>query len=361
MNQINHYPKIGLFIEVQDGKPLASSLELISIAQQLKEKLAGRIEAFVIGENTDEVAHTLISYGTDKVWKFEATAIAAYMEDVLAEIVAKAIELTKPELLLGSATNLGRSLFPRIAVKLRTGLTADCTELDIDSQKNLVQVRPAMSGSTMARIITPAHRPQMATIRPGVYPQPDKIAGHGGEIALLPALSRRESKIELLYEMKHSEAHLVNFNTDIVVAAGRGIQEARNLQLVRQFASLLGGSFGVTRALVDASWVDYQYQIGLTGKTVSPKVYIACGISGAIQHRVGIQNSATIIAINKDPKAMIFNFADYGIVGDLCEVLLAISNRIKAGLSNNKTRWFRDVSDIVKRAGIGNNKINGCR
>jgi electron transfer flavoprotein alpha subunit len=359
MIQNNRYPKIGLFIEADYGKPVASSLELISVARRLKEKSTGKIETLVIGADSEAIARTLLSYGVDKVWRLESGAIAPYMEDVFAEIIVKAVGLIKPEIFLGSATNLGRALFPRAAVKLRTGLTADCIGLDIDSQGNLVQIRPALGGSAMARIITPVHRPQMATIRPGVYPQPEKIANHDGAIALIPDLPKLKSQIELLDEIRRPEVRPLNLNAEIVVSAGRGIQKPQNLELVRQFASLLGGDFGVTRALVDACWIDYRYQIGLTGKAIAPKVYIACGISGAVQHRVGIGNSATIIAINKDPQAPIFKYANYGIVGDLFEVLPAISAKLKAKSSNKKTRWLGDVGDILKRTGIGNNQIDG--
>lgn len=323
------YSKIGLFIEAWQGEPAPSSLELISIAQILNAKLAGEIEALVVGENTEAVARQLILYGVDRVWKMECTGIAPYMEDVFAERLALLVEAAQPDILLGSATPLGRSVFPRVAVKLGTGLTADCTELELDNQQKLVQIRPAMGGNTLARIITPAHYPQMATVRPGVYPLPNP-KDYQGEVIPFDGPAKLLSGLALLDEVRYHQGEAANLEAEIVIAAGRGVKTPQNLERIQQFAFGVGAGFGVTRALVDEGWIDYRYQIGLTGKTVAPKVYIACGISGAVQHQIGIRNSGTIVAINQDPQAMIFDYADYGVVGDLFEVLPAVMERLKA-------------------------------
>lgn len=323
-------PGICIFIEVSDGKLQNSSLELLSISKKLNITLNSGIEAILVGSNIKNLAAQVLAYGADKVWVIDNPEAISYQEDVIIRLLTLALKKIKPAIFLGSATVLGRSVFPRIAVKLETGLTADCTELDIDEKTNkLVQVRPAFGGNLMAKILTPHYRPQMATIRPGVFELPEIENTNTGEIEFLKDISAPGSDFELISDERQITNAVNLSDAEIIVSAGLGIQHPKNLELIRQFAGFLGGAFGVTRGVVEAGWIDSTYQIGLTGKTVRPKIYIACGISGAIQHQVGIRNSDTIIAINNDPNAMIFDIADYGIVHDLFEVIPAIVEDLK--------------------------------
>jgi electron transfer flavoprotein alpha subunit len=314
---------ICLFIEAENSIIAKPSLQLVSIAKELDRRLMKGVNALIIGEGTDEIAAELINYGVDIVWAIEDAQVRPYMEDTLVELVTLALRKIEPEIFLGGATILGRSLFPRIAVRLETGLTADCMELELDPDNNLIQIRPASGDSLVAKIITPARRPQMATVRPGIFSLPLK-GNYQGKVIQLPNEDIAGSKLNLVDSQENDIRLDCLEEAKIIVAAGRGFLAPGNLELGRRFAACLGGAFGVTRAIVDEGWIDYPYQIGLSGKIVAPKLYIACGISGAVQHRVGIRNSQTVIAINNDPQAGIFDIADYGIVGDLFQVIPAI-------------------------------------
>jgi electron transfer flavoprotein alpha subunit len=318
---------ICLFIEAENGKIIKSSLELVSIAEKLNGRLKSGVNAIFVGEGTSEIASELITYGVDIIWTVEDSNVQPYMEDMLIDIVTLALRKIKPEIFLGSATTLGRSIFPGIAVRLATGLTADCTGLELDPDNNLIQIRPASGGSLMAKIITPEHRPQMATVRPGTFSLPLKN-DHKGKVIQLSNDRIAGSKIKNGGSQTNDIWLDCLEEAEIIVAAGRGFLASDNLELGRKFAACLGGAFGVSRAIVDEGWIDYPYQIGLSGKSVAPKLYIACGISGAIQHQVGIKNSQIVIAINNDPEASIFDIADYGIVGDLFQVIPAIMEEL---------------------------------
>jgi electron transfer flavoprotein alpha subunit len=240
----------------------------------------------------------------------------------------------RPEIVLAGATPIGRSFFPRVAAKLWTGLTADCTSLEIDKETgNLLQVRPAFGGNIMATILCPNNRPQMATVRPRVMKRGRYDEGKKGDIIHVDAqgLSSRTRVVETVREVSEIAVNLQE--VDIIVSGGRGLGDARGFKLLEKLAEVLGGAVGASRAAVDEGWVPYSHQVGQTGKTVCPKIYIACGISGAVQHLVGMQSSDIIIAINKNPDAPIFNVATYGIVGDVYEIVPMLIKKIKEAKS----------------------------
>jgi electron transfer flavoprotein alpha subunit len=273
----------------------------------------------------------LISRGADNVFLVEAEELENFQDEPYTNILVELIQRYKPEIFLCGATSIGRALISRVAVKIKTGLTADCTGLDIDlSKKILLQTRPAFGGNIMATIITPNHRPQMATVRHKVFEEakPDRnrrgrIIKENFEKRFLFSRTRLLDIVEEITEIKNlSEA-------DIIVSGGRGLQRGENFKLIEDLAKVLDGAVGASRAAVDSGWISYSHQVGQTGRTVCPKLYIAVGISGQIQHLVGMQSSKVIVAINKDPYAPIFKVATYGIVGDLFEVLPFLTRRLK--------------------------------
>jgi electron transfer flavoprotein alpha subunit len=273
----------------------------------------------------------LIAYGADKVYLLDDPALAQSQEDLYTGQLVKLIRQHKPEVVVAGATSLGRSFVPRVAAILRTGLTADCTGLEIDPEsKLLLQTRPTFGGNIMATIICQAKRPQMATVRPRVFKKTAPDRGKKGQII----------KVDLDKEGVTSRTKLLRFvadvtekvkleDADIIVSGGRGLGKAENFKLLEELASVLGAALGSSRPPVDEGWIPYSHQVGQTGKTVSPKLYIACGVSGAVQHLAGMQTSDIIVAINDDPNAPIFEIATYGIVGDLFKVVPILIQRLK--------------------------------
>lgn len=279
---------------------------------------------------TDHDAKELVRWGADKVFHCEETGFQAFNDEPYAALLSKLITEQKPEIVLTGATPIGRSFFPRVAAKLRAGLTADCTSLEIDPEtKNLLQVRPAFGGNIMATIFCPHARPQMATVRPRVMKRGTYDESLTGEIIKVTAkgIASRTKVVETVKEVSELAINLQDAN--IIVAGGRGMGNEKGFQLLHDLAEVLGASVAASRAAVDEGWIPYRHQVGQTGKTVSPKLYIACGISGAVQHLVGMQSSDVIIAINKNPDAPIFNVATYGIVGDANEIVLMLTKKIK--------------------------------
>ena len=321
-----------LYAEHREGVLSSVVKEIIGVARQLKESIDKPIYAILLGQDVQHIAEEMLEYGVDEVWMRQDPALGDFAEDVQAEVVTSILEEMKPEIFLGGGTIVGRSLLPRVAVKLETGLTADCTELTIDEETKLLrQTRPAFGGSIMATILTQSHRPQMATVRHKVMKEAEKIEGEPkGKIVSVDHIPVPKARIEVL-EFVKEEGETVNIvEADFIVSAGRGIQDPKNVGLIAKLANAVGGALGASRAVVDAGWVPYSHQVGQTGKTVNPVVYIACGISGAIQHLAGMKSSDIIIAINRDPNAPIFDVADYGIVGDLFEVVPELIKQIEA-------------------------------
>ncbi|OAQ21135.1 electron transfer flavoprotein subunit alpha/FixB family protein [Thermosulfurimonas dismutans] len=323
-------PKVWVFVEQEEGKAHPVSWELLGKARELAEALSGEVEALVLGQGVELIAKEAITYGAERVYMIDDPVLEYYRNETYAHGVIKLCEKYRPEILLLGATTMGRDLAGSIATALETGLTADVTGLEIDPEtKNLIMTRPAFGGNIMASILCPDHRPQMSTVRPRTFPLPEKDETRQGEIVREDlGLSENEVKVKRVGFIPKEKTVNLEY-ADVVVSGGRGLGGPEGFKLLRELAELLDGEVGASRAVVDAGWIDYEYQVGQTGKTVRPRVYIACGISGAIQHRVGMQNSDLIIAVNTDPEAPIFRIADLGIVGDLYEVLPELIEAIK--------------------------------
>lgn len=317
------YKNVWVYIEVADGKPRSVSLELLGEGRKLADAMGEKLAAVLMGENVEAVTTELFANGADQVYLTQAPELAHYNTDGYTKVMAELINAYKPAVLLLGATNDGRDLGPRLACRLGTGLTADCTGLGIDEQTGLVAwTRPAFGGNIMATILCPEHRPQMGTVRPSVFKKPTPDYGRNGEIIRFnSSVKAQDIRTKLLDVIKVCTASCNLEEADIIVSGGRGMCKPENFTLVEELAAALGGSVGASRAAVDAGWKPHMHQVGQTGKTVGPKVYIACGISGAIQHVAGMSSSDVVIAINKDPDAPIFGIADYGVVGDAMEVL----------------------------------------
>jgi electron transfer flavoprotein alpha subunit len=320
---------VWVFAEQREGKIAGVSLELLGAGRGLAEKLGTDLSAVLFG-GTDHDAKELVRWGADKVFHCDEPNFQAFNDEPYAALLSKLITEQKPEIVLTGATPIGRSFFPRVAAKLRAGLTADCTALEIDPEtKNLLQVRPAFGGNIMATIFCPHARPQMATVRPRVMKRGTYDEARSGEIIKVSAkgIASRTKVIETVKEVSELAINLQDAN--IIVAGGRGMGGEKGFQLLLELAEVLGASVAASRAAVDEGWIPYRHQVGQTGKTVGPKLYIACGISGAVQHLVGMQSSDIIIAINKNPEAPIFNVATYGIVGDASEIVPMLTKKIK--------------------------------
>ena len=320
---------VWVFAEQKKGVVQSVAFELLGKARELADKLNTEVAAVLLGDGVAKQADELIHRGADKVYLVEAKELKNFQDEPYTEVLVKLIQKYKPNILLSGATSIGRSLIARVAINIKAGLTADCTGLDIDPEKNiLLQTRPAFGGNIMATIISPNYRPQMATVRHKVMKeaQPDK--SRKGEVIKesfdKKVLVSRTKVLDIVDDIT-SAVNLTE--ADIIVSGGRGIREAKNFALIEELAKVLGAAVGASRATVDAGWIPYSHQVGQTGRTVCPKIYIACGISGQIQHLVGMQSSKIIVAINSDPSAPIFKVATYGIVGDVFEVVPALTKK----------------------------------
>jgi len=324
------YKGMWVFAEQRGGKVVPVAYELLGEGRRLADALQTELCAVLLGTGLDEEAKALIAAGADKVYLYEDPLLNEFHEDAYADVLAELINGHKPEIVLAGATSIGRAFVPIVASRVRTGLTADCTMLGVDLEKRmLLQTRPAFGGNIMATIVCPGYRPQMATVRPGVMKRAASDPSRKGEIIKSSPASPLTSMTKLL-DVIEEAGHTVNLSeAEIIVAGGRGMGDEKGFNLLKELADALGGVMGASRAAVDAGWIPYPHQIGQTGRTVSPKIYFACGISGAIQHLAGMQSSDVIIAINKDASAPIFSVADYGIVGDVFEVLPLLTKAVK--------------------------------
>ena len=326
----SEYKGIWVFAEQKDGVIEGVALELLGEARKLAANLGTEVSAVLLGENLGNAAKELIAYGADYVYSIDNPTLAKYNDELYADIITKLIKDNKPDIVLFGATIYGRSLAPRISSRIGTGLTADCTILEIDPEKKiLLQTRPAFGGNLMATIVCPNHRPQMATVRPKVMKAIEADYSREGKILTPSVEIPKNCRVKVLDVCDFPSEDLNLEEADIIVAAGRGVGDIKNMKLIEELANLLNAKIGASRAAVDEGWVEYAHQIGQTGKTVSPKFYFACGISGAIQHLAGISSSDVVIAINKDPDAPIFKLANYGIVGDIEKVLPALIDKFK--------------------------------
>ena len=328
----NHdFNGVWILAEQARGRVLGISHELLSRGRALADKRQTRLTAVLFGQNVpDDDLNELIARGADRVIAMEAPELAHFLVEPYAACMQRLIEEYRPEIVIAGATTTGRTLMPYVAVNVHAGLTADCTVLDIEADTgNLLQTRPAIGGNILATIKTPDHRPQMATVRPRSTRPAPRQTGRTGEILRVPAPPEcLASRMEYLETVRDESEHALQ-DADVVVSAGRGIKKGENLPVVEALASALDGAIGASRDAVDRGWLSYPHQVGLSGKTVSPKLYVAVGVSGAIQHLAGMQTAENIIAVNKDPDAQIFSVADIGIVGDLFDVLPVLSERIR--------------------------------
>ena len=326
------YAGICIYAEHRSGKLASVVPEIIGAARELQKDLSAPVTAIIVGSGVRALTSELLSYGVDEIWMIDDPTIGDFDEDVQAELVAEIISEKKPEIFLGGGTVIGRSLLPRVAAKILTGLTADCTELSIDPSTMLLrQTRPAFGGNIMATIQTQNHRPQMATVRHKVMRPADKVENPKGTVVELKHIPVPKSHLEFLEFVEEKTATVNLVEADVIVSGGRGIKDPKNFALIEKLALATSGAVGASRAAVDAGWIPYSHQVGQTGKTVKPKVYIACGISGAIQHLAGMKGADMIVAINSDPNAPIFDVAHFGIVGDLFQVVPELIKRLEAG------------------------------
>ena len=362
------FKNVWVFCEQRQGKMMPTTFELISEGRKLADELGVELCGILLGDNVDGIAKELGGYGADKVYVYNSPLLKDYTTDAYTKVITDAVEEIKPEILLFGASNIGRDLAPRCAARLHTGLCADCTHLDIDMpiyknflreastlpeerieklgtvkingqdhdvSRDIKMTRPAFGGHLMASIFCPRFRPAMAPVRPGVMKKREFCADCAEKVEILhPAfeLSASDIKTEVVETVKAAKKLVDLIGADFIVSVGRGISKdvEGGIKLAEELAEVLGGVVGSSRACVDAGWITADHQVGQTGKTVHPKVYVALGISGAIQHKAGMQDSEGIIAVNKNENAPIFEVADYGIVGDLFKVVPELIESIKA-------------------------------
>jgi len=320
-----------IYAEYRHGRFAPVAFELLGIGRQLADQQNVPLSAVLLGDGLGDGGRELVAYGADKVYQVDNPALADFTDEAYANILEDLVREHKPAIVLAGATAIGRSFIPLVATSLATGLTADCTELSIRSEDGmLLQTRPAFGGNIMATIECPFTRPQMATVRPRVMnPLEHDPARPGEVITYEPAPERLESRVKVLRNVLEEQNQVNITEGDIIVAGGRGLENEKGFELIKDLADALGGAVGASRGAVDSEWIAYPHQVGQTGKTVNPKLYVACGISGAIQHVVGMQSSETIVAINKDANAPIFDVATYGIVGDLFEVVPKLIEKLR--------------------------------
>ncbi len=328
--KLKEYRGVWVIVEQTRGEPATVSWELLSIGAELAKTRKVELCSVVIGENVEGLCHESFAYGASKAYLIDDPVFRFYRTGPYYKTISALVSKHKPEIVLVGATGLGRDLAGAVATELKTGLTADCTGLSIDERGFLLQTRPAFGGNIMATIVTERTRPQMATVRPHVMAMPAREPSRSGQIIRENLPIKEEDfatrVLEIIAEGQQDTLNLTS--AEIIVSGGRGMCAPENFSLLEELARELGGAVACTRAVVEAGWMSADHQVGQTGKTVRPKIYFACGISGAIQHLVGIQRSDVIIAINQDKQAPIFEVATYGIVGDCLQVIPAITDRI---------------------------------
>jgi Electron transfer flavoprotein, alpha subunit len=328
---LSEYTGIMVFAEYRHGKIAPVSYELLGIGRKLADQRGVGLSAVLPGGSVSASAHNLIAAGADIVLLAEHPLLEQFREDLYAGILEMVIRERKPEVVLAGATAIGRSVIPYVATAIGAGLTADCTRLEIRKEDGmLLQTRPAFGGNIMATIECPQTRPQMATVRPKVMAPAEPVPSRTGEVVQIqipPELL--QSSIEVIETVTGGEDQVNIQEFEILVAGGRGLDSTKGFELMRELAVELGGAVAASRAAVDAGWIPYPHQVGQTGKTVNPKLYIACGISGAVQHAVGMQSAEIVVAVNCDRNAPIFDLATYGVVGDLYEVVPRLIQRLQ--------------------------------
>ena len=325
---MGEYKDIWVFAEQRLGVINPVAFELLGEGGKLAKSLGFRLCAVLLGNAVEPLAEELSNWGAEVIYLAQDNLLENYSTDAYTKVISHAVIKHKPDIFLFGATHIGRDLAPRVAARLNTGLTADCTGLDIDLETGLLrQTRPAFGGNLMATIICAEHKPQMSTVRPGVM-QKTRSSCAFETVKLDVTLYPKDIRTKIIEVVKSKKAQVNLSDAEIIVSGGRGLGAPEGFKLIREFADALGATVGASRAAVDAGWIDHSHQVGQTGTSVKPRIYFACGISGAIQHLAGMQDSDVIIAINKKPTAPIFNVAHYGIVGDLYEVIPLIMGEL---------------------------------
>jgi len=328
MTDKSQFSGVWVFAEQRDGVIAGVTFEALAKGRELANKRGTHLAAVLLGQGIKDKAADLFAQGADKVYYVDSPALAGANSDALTTQLTALIAQYKPEIVLGGSTICGRSVFPRVAVRAQTGLAPDCTGLDLDGHGVLQATRPAYVGNVLATVVCPEHRPQMATVRPKAFKKGAPTAGRTGELIEVPA-TVGDVKTKVIEVVRDAGNQVSLTAADIIVSGGRGLGGTVHFSLLNELAKELGGAVGASRAAVDSDWINVSHQVGQTGKTVSPKLYIACGISGAIQHVAGMGSSEFIVAINKDPGAPIFEIADIGVVGDIFTVVPALIAALK--------------------------------
>lgn len=319
---IADYKGVWVFAEQREGELQKVSLELLGEGRRQADKLGVKLTALLLGSNVEGLTKTLAEHGADEVLVADNALLEHYTTDAYTKVICDLVNERKPGILFVGATFIGRDLGPRIAARLNTGLTADCTSIDVEVETgDLLATRPAFGGNLMATIACPAHRPQMATVRPGVFAKVESDGANCKVEKVNVQLTDADVRTKVLETVKTAKDIVDISEAKVIVAGGRGVGSKENFALLEELAKVLGGTVAGSRAAVEKGWIENAYQVGQTGKTVKPSIYVACGISGAIQHVAGMQDSDMIIAINKDETAPIMKVADYAIVGDIKKVL----------------------------------------
>jgi electron transfer flavoprotein alpha subunit len=330
--RLEDYRHVWVFAEQRDGALTKVVAQLLGKARDLADVLGVRVAAVLLGHDVAGLTEECIRHGADVVYLADDPVLEHYRTDAYTKVIVDLIREEKPEIVLYGATSIGRDLAPRVAQRLGTGLTADCTGLEIDvGERMLLQTRPTFGGNVMVTVICPRHRPQMSTVRPGVmraYPPDSSRTGTVQKVAV--DVAEEDLTTTVREVVKEARRHVDLEEAKIIVSGGRGMGGPEAFSILEDLAQVIGGEVGASRAAVDADWIGKEHQVGQTGKTVHPDLYVACGISGAIQHQAGMREAKTIVAINKDPSAPIFQLADYGIVGDLFKIVPILTEELKA-------------------------------
>jgi len=320
---------VTVYIDHIEGDIHPVSFELIGKAREMADKIGHPVQCLIMGDKISDIAEEVLHYGADEVFVYDKPQLHDFRIEPYAAVFEDYINKNKPSIILVGGTTVGRSLAPRVAARFRTGLTADCTILDVQDNTDLDQIRPAYGGNIMAHIHTPKHRPQFATVRYKIFNAPERTHEKSGKLTLCDIDDKKlTSKINVI-EVKKKEKVKSIEDADVIVVAGRGIKKEEDLKMVYDLADVLGAMVATTRPLIEAGWMDPRLQIGLSGRTVKPKLIITCGVSGAIQFVAGMNNSDMIISINEDPKAQIFDVAHYAIIGDIYEIIPGLIEQIK--------------------------------
>lgn len=322
---------VAVYVDHDDGLIHPVTYELLGKARELAYKIGHKVYAVFMGSNIADAAQELLHYGADEVFVYDMPVLKDYVPEPYTAVFEDFINNVKPCAILVGATSTGRELAPRVAARFRTGLTADCTILDMAESTDLIQIRPAFGGNIMAQIVTPNNRPQLATVRYKVMNAPERTKEPSGKITMCAMDKSRVHKITEVISSKPKEKVKGIENADVLVVAGRGIKSKEDIAMLEELAEVLGGEIACTRPLVEAGWMDAKHQIGLSGRSVRPRLIITCGVSGAVQFTAGMNNSEYIFAINKDENAPIFKTANYGIVDDIYEIVPAVIKTIKEG------------------------------